>query len=257
MHTITAKISSPKRTIKTYEWSIPSSTQELTAKNLRQIARIVSQPSGDPIEQKMEALIRIGRITRPDLLNGAQVMQLLALLDFLDDANIKMDKPIIKWIGIFKAPRRLLQKFSGNQMALCDTILQAIQQQNDTPSALLADFCAANTTLLGGMWRNFIAEYLAKPFFRYFVRRSTKLALLIQYRAMRRIFPEKYENAFSNDGTAERFPSLGWPGTFVKLAGDKFGNPKMVKQTPAHDLFTYLEQVRRDEIRMASQNRMK
>lgn len=252
MHTITAEISTPKRTLRTYKWTLPSSVEELKPKHLRRIAFVMAQ-KGDALELKMHVLMVLARISRPDLLNGQHVTEALKLLDFLDDATVFIEKPIIKRVFIFKTPRRRLLGFTGNQMALCDTILQAIQSKEEIPSKLLAELCAANTTLMGLPWSNRIADYIAIPFFRYFVRRSTKLAILIQYRAMRRIFPKMYENAFSNDGTAERFPSLGWPGTFVRLAGDKFGTPAKVRQTTAHELFTYLEQNRRDEIRMESQ----
>jgi hypothetical protein len=254
MNTITATISKGEKTRRTYTWKIPESIQEITPRHLRIIARIVSK-KGDAMEHKMEALIRLSRMKRADLLDAHHVSEILPLLDFLDDQTIEMENPIIKWIGPFRAPRRRMMDFSGNQMALCDSILQLIQPSEEIPPKLLAELCAANTTLLGMPWSNSIAHALAIPFFRYLVRRSTKLALIIQYRAMRRIFPKKYENAFANDGTAERFPSLGWPGTFVKLAGDKFGTPKKVKRTAAHELFTYLEQARRDEIRMESQRR--
>jgi hypothetical protein len=254
MHSLTATITTPKRTLRTYTWSLPESVEELTPRQLRKIARILAQ-NGHPLDQKMQVLIALGKITRPDILNGEHVNEALKLLDFLDDTEIFIEIPIIKRIGLFFTPKRRMLAFTGDQMSLCDTILAHLDQSTDIPAKTLAEFCAANCTLLRLPWSNRVAHLLTIPFFRYFVRKHTKLALLIQYRAMRRIFPKRYPNAFSGGGTAERFPSLGWPGTFVRLAGDKFGTPTKVKATSAHDLFTYLEQVRRDEIRLEAQNR--
>lgn len=248
MNTIKINIAEGQKVLKEYTYTLPSSPDELTPKQFRMIARVISSP-GDSLEKKMEILMRLAKITRPDLFDPDMVIEALKLLDFLDDNEIQLKEPIIKWIFPFKAPKRRMIGFTGGQMALCDTILNVIEGQETIPTQLLNDFCAANTTLFKLPWSNFIAEYIAKPFFKYLVRRKTKLALIIQYRAMRRIFPQSYENAFDSNPTYERFPSLGWSGTIVRLAGDKFGTPAQVRRTPAHELFTCLEQARRDEIR--------
>lgn len=247
MNTITLEIETKRRT-RRIEYSIPSTPAELSAKQLRMIAQVITKDA-DPTEKQMEILMRLGRITRPDVIQGEHILECMKLLDFLDDTTFELAAPIIKWVGPFKSPKKKMARFTGGQMALCDTILQAIQSQDSAPDKLLTDFCAANFTLMGIPWRDSIANWVAIPFFKHFVRRSTKLAIVLQYRAMRRIFSTKYENAFQSSNTFERFPSLGWDGTIVRLAGDKFGTPERVRRTPAHELFTYLEQNKRDEIR--------
>jgi len=260
MNTIRLEIKKGNRIRRKYQWQIPASVDEITGKHLAIIADVLDQP-GEPMDHRMEILIRLGKITRPDLMNGEHVMASLPLLDFLDDQDFIMERAKIRRIGPFIAPKKRMKNFTGGQMALCDTILQAIEimgqddEKKQIPNKILADFCAANCTLIGFSWSNFIADHLAIPFFRYLVPRRKKLAMLIQYRAMRRIFPKQYPNAFNDDGIRERFPSMGWAGTIVRLAGEKFGRPNSVRKTPAHDLFRYLEQAKRDEIRAESLKR--
>jgi hypothetical protein len=248
MHTITLHI--PTRSGKTREkhYHIPEKVEEITRRQWRMIARAVDLYP-DPVDQKMVIFAKLAKIKKPSLFQGQHIIHAINLLGFLDDAELRIKTPLIKGAGLFRAPRKRLNGFSGWQMALCDTILQAVEHKKEASNDLLTDFCMANTTLFGLSWSDFAADFIAKPYFKHLVTRSTKLALFIQYRSMRRIFPELYENAFSTEGPDSKFPSLGWDGTMVRLAGDKFGTPEKVKRTPAHQLFIYLEDCKRDEIR--------
>lgn len=248
MNTITLEIPTRRGRTKTRHFALPASIEEVTAKQWRMIARVVDKFENH-IDQKLIILRKLTKIKNPDILQGEHIVAAANLLSFLDDADLIIRKPIITRVGLFRTPRKRLNGFTGWQMALCDTILQSLETKKEVSNDLLADFCAANTTLIGFGWSDFVADHIAIPYFRHFVRRRTKLAILMQYRAMRRVFPELYENAFTSDGGDNKFPSLGWDGTIVRLAGDKFGQPDKVKRTEAHQLFIYLEETKRDEIR--------
>ena len=248
MNTITLEIPTKRGGTKTRTYHLPSSIEEVTARQWCIIADVVDKHE-DHVDQKLIILRKLAKIKNPNVLQGQHIIAAANLLSFLDDADLVIKQPILRRAGLFRAPKKRLNKFTGWQMALCDTILIALEGQKKVSDDLLTDFCAANTTLLYFGWSNFIADHIAIPYFKHLVRRRTKLAMLMQYRATRRVFPQIYENAFSTDEGDNKFPSLGWDSTIVRLAGDKFGTPESVKRTEAHQLFIYLEDSKRDEIR--------
>jgi len=248
MNTITLEIPTKRGGIKIRTYHLPSSIEEVTARQWRIIADVVDKYE-DHVDQKLIILRKLAKIKNPNVLQGQHIIEAAKLLSFLDDADLVIKTPIMRRAGIFRAPRKRLNGFTGWQMALCDTILLALEGQKKVDDELLTDFCAANTTLRFFGWSNFIADYIAIPYFKHLVRRRTKVALLMQYRAARRVFPQIYENAFSTEEGDDKFPSLGWDSTIVRLAGDKFGTPESVKRTEAHQLFIYLEDSKREEIR--------
>lgn len=237
-----------------HTFQLPGGWDELQPDHLQKVA-VIQATVQDPAAQRfllLEALAGIppelmARLPDADDLTyqgkdigGYDVPILLPWLDwaFEEPAYEFSLLPELKVKDLqFRGPDSRLDRWEANQFAYTDLLLRQYGE-----SGKVEDL----DRLLGCMYQPHYASWTNEPIEEYAERLATtplptKLAAILNYRALRGYVASQYPRVFGGGGGEEPM-SQGFFGTLYDVAADGvFGDLRRVERTRLHDVLGYLE----------------
>jgi hypothetical protein len=254
MHTLTVK-TPIWRWYKTTRHTGPGSWNELSRKQLLQVAEIIStEPDTDKQKVKLTKALFGLKWHHIFLMSPEQLAYLNTFFGFILKGNELTDNKILhirqgrdKYYGPLGDFSTLTAKeWTAADGAFLEYCRSGEEEQLDLLIAILWRPKQGSASSKSEDWRGdyrmpfnqFTAEFRAKRFTK--LDRRIKLAILIWYRGCRQEWEQFYERVFSGSG-AEQVENYGWMETIQKMSGTSFGNLHDTELTPMWKLLLKMQ----------------